>query len=88
MKVRELNALIQKLNKTNPDADVQMGFSTLIGPQFDDPYLVEARDGIYIIPKALENNIEEKDGRDEVGKVVQEVHSKWVERNQGGEKRA
>lgn len=82
MKVRELNALLQKLAKSNPDADISMGFSTLIGPQFDDPAVVQASDGVYIVPQNLANGLKDSDTEETIGQAVQRVHQEWSQNQQ------
>lgn len=77
MKLNQLLSQLNKLNKKNPDANVNLGFSTLIGPQFDDPAIVEADDGIYIVPQAVETGLEKDSGREQIGAQVQKIHAEW-----------
>lgn len=82
MKAKELNALIGKLTKQNPDAEVYLGFPTLLGPQFDDPAIVQAQDGLYVLPQTIESNIEKNSGRAQVGEQVQKAHQNWQQGQQ------
>lgn len=77
MKVKELNALLGKLAKKNQDAEVYLGFPTLIGPQFDQPAVVEAKDGLYIVPQQIESRIETTSGKEAVGQRVMDAHANW-----------
>lgn len=71
MKVRELNALLNKLAKPQQDKDVMVAIGPMV---WENPTLVQAQDGFYIVPKEIEDKIEENMTADQVGQRLTEFH--------------
>lgn len=72
MKVRELNALLNKLNKSQPDTEVTLWIPTDNGdPAPVEPAFEAHPDGIAIIPKELDDAVKAGLSGEAVNKIAQ-----------------
>lgn len=80
MKAKQLNALLGKLAKDNPDQEVTISYPGFLAePEWDEPALVQTKQQIFIVPKAAEESIEENHTPAQVAEMIQKSYN---ERNQ------
>lgn len=86
MKLKDYNALVNKLAKKNPEQDVIFAQAGPFGPQWLEPAIVEGTDASYIIPQdAIEDNLSGACNRADVGKCLTEFHQEMVEAGTQGQ---
>lgn len=86
MKVRELNALLNKLGK---DKEVILTIPGLAGPDWEDPAVYEASDGVYIVPKSIEDRLESAMTKEQIAAETTKFHQQALKQgdtnNAGGQ---
>jgi hypothetical protein len=78
VKVRELNALLNKLARNQQEQDVMVATGPFV---WENPTLVQAKDGFYIVPKEIEDSIEETYSRDQIAQKLTEFHQSQQNRS-------
>lgn len=86
MKVREANALLNKLNKSQPDAELTLWIPTDNGaPAPVEPSFEAHADGIAILPKELDDAVKAGLSAEQVNKIAQrEVYAPKGDQTQTG----
>lgn len=79
MKVKELNALLNKLAKPQQDQPIMVAIGPLV---WENPTLFQGKDGYYIVPKEIEDQLEQHFTRTEIAEKMAAFHAQA--NNQGG----
>ena len=83
MKLKDYNALVNKLAKKNPEQDVIFAQAGPFGAQWLEPAIVEGTDAAYIIPTDAIEDLKEECNREDVGKCLTEFHQEMVQAGGG-----
>lgn len=86
VKVKELNALLGKLAKSNPDKEVTLSYPGIFDDNWDEPTLVETSQRAYIVPKSLEDQIEANHTPEQVKKNIQQAFDNYRQAQAGGQR--
>lgn len=85
MKLKDYNALVNKLAKKNPEQDVIFAQAGPFGPQWLEPAIVEGTDASYIIPQDAIEDIKAECNRADVGKCLTDFHQEMVDAGSQGQ---
>lgn len=81
MKVKELNALLGKLAKGSADKDAVLSYPGFMEDAWDTPAIVETKNNVFIVPKSIEDLVEEDHTPEQVKALIQNAYDS---RNQTG----